>query len=315
MQKKLSKELLRAASENHDYCQRCGYRFQAGETTHLGYGPDQVPLHLCHGCSDTLIQPILRRPYEPLPYEVPEPQSKLWRYMDFTKYVSMLSSQGLYFSRVDCFEDGFEGGKERKLDREKWDAHYLDLFRSAIRNPPVGYSCPLSKREIEQQAGKLLGMMDLCLQTKKKRTFANCWHENVHESEAMWRLYSSFIENAVAVRTTFEGLYQSLGRDPQICIGRIRYIELDKDNVDAGNAFWRKRNYFEHEREVRALITDNECHEVGQVVSCDLHRLIEELFVSPKAPGWFVDLLEDVNAKYGLRVKVNTSELIEEPFF
>ena len=34
---------------------------------------------------------------------------KLWRYMDFTKFMGMLCSKGLYFCRADCFEDPFEG--------------------------------------------------------------------------------------------------------------------------------------------------------------------------------------------------------------
>ncbi len=34
---------------------------------------------------------------------------KLWRYMDFTKFVSMLDHSGLYFTRTDLFNDLFEG--------------------------------------------------------------------------------------------------------------------------------------------------------------------------------------------------------------
>ena len=34
------------------------------------------------------------------PYDVPPPQAQLWRYMDFTKYVSLLSSRALFISAV-----------------------------------------------------------------------------------------------------------------------------------------------------------------------------------------------------------------------
>lgn len=34
----------------------------------------------------------------------------LWRYMDFTKFVSMLVKKGLFFSRLDRLGDEYEGG-------------------------------------------------------------------------------------------------------------------------------------------------------------------------------------------------------------
>ena len=42
--------------------------------------------------------------FELLPLDTP-----LWRYMDFTKFVAMLASKSLYFSRVDRLDDAFEG--------------------------------------------------------------------------------------------------------------------------------------------------------------------------------------------------------------
>ena len=34
---------------------------------------------------------------------------KIWRYMDFTKFVSLISSKSVFFCRSDLFEDPFEG--------------------------------------------------------------------------------------------------------------------------------------------------------------------------------------------------------------
>lgn len=34
---------------------------------------------------------------------------KIWRYMDFTKFVSLLETESLFLSRVDKFEDPYEG--------------------------------------------------------------------------------------------------------------------------------------------------------------------------------------------------------------
>src|SRR5437762_87747 len=34
--------------------------------------------------------------------------SKVWRFMDFTKYVAMLEESALWFSRADCLGDPFD---------------------------------------------------------------------------------------------------------------------------------------------------------------------------------------------------------------
>ena len=34
---------------------------------------------------------------------------RVWRYMDFTKFVSFIDSRRLYFTRADKFDDPFEG--------------------------------------------------------------------------------------------------------------------------------------------------------------------------------------------------------------
>jgi hypothetical protein len=46
--------------------------------------------------------------------------AKLWRYMDFTKFVSMLESSSLYFARGDQFDDQYEG-MAAKQNLAAWD--------------------------------------------------------------------------------------------------------------------------------------------------------------------------------------------------
>jgi len=315
MTHKLTDELRRLAFEYHDECVSCGYKFQEGDTTHLGYDKNDRPLYVCDNCSNQLKETAIRHWFSFRPYEIPPLESKLWRYTDFTKYVSMLSTKSLYFSRADCFQDTFEGAKGLKTNKEKWDNYYLDFFREVIRNPPEGCDVKVSDEEVEKEAKRLLDEMERGGEISKKRTFINCWHENECESEAMWRLYSTFLDNAIALRTSYDSLYRALGRNPNINIGRVKYIDLRKKYAGVNDAFWRKRKSFEHEKEVRAILVDIRYFEKGILVPCDLSTLIEELFVSPTAPSWFVQLVNDVNEKYGLKIKVSPSELIQEPFF
>jgi len=315
MTQRLTEELRRLAFESHDECVSCSYKFQEGDTTHLGYDINNKPLYVCDKCSIQLKETAVRYRFSPHPYEIPPAESKLWRYMDFTKYVSMLSTKGLYFARADCFQDTFEGAKGLKKNKEKWDEHYLKFFREAIKNPPEGHELKYTDEEVQKQARRLLKDLERGGEISKKRTFINCWHENEHESEAMWRLYSSFLDNAIAVRTSYDSLYRALGRNPSISIGRVKYIDFRKNYAGVNESFYRKRKSFEHEKEVRAILIDFKCSDTGKIINCDLSILIEEIFVSPIAPGWFIKLVNDVNERYGIKVKVSPSELIEKPFF
>lgn len=312
---RLTVDLRRLSFENHDRCVSCGQVFQEGDTSHLGYGQNDDPLYVCDRCSGSLKETAVRHYFSPRPYEVPDQGKKLWRYMDFTKYVSLLSSKAIYFTRADCFEDFFEGAKGIKKNKGRWDSYYLEFFKRAIMNPPEGYVCELSEEVIEKNAQRLLKEMEMGGEANKKITFINCWHESEQESEAMWRLYSSFLPNAVAIRTSYKRLYESLGRDPSINIGRVKYVDLNKNYAGPNDAFWRKRKSFEHEREVRALLTDMKCEREGKLIPCDLDLLIEDVFVSPQAPEWFIHLVNDINEKFSIKMKVRKSELIEEPFF
>ncbi len=49
--------------------------------------------------------------YEPHPIFIQpaNEEVKVWRYIDFTKLVSLIDTRRLYFTRADRFEDPFEG--------------------------------------------------------------------------------------------------------------------------------------------------------------------------------------------------------------
>jgi hypothetical protein len=308
-------DLRRLVFEHYDSCTICGYNFQEAEHSNSGYLPNNAPAYLCDRCSVNLAELAARRYFIPRPYEVPSFQSQLWRYMDFTKYVSLLSSRALYFSRADQFVDPHEGAKGLKSRKDVWDRHYLEFFREAVSNPPAGYESTRTDEEVEAEAKRLLADLEAGGKASRLCTFINCWHENDYESAAMWRLYSSFLPNAVAIQTSYESLYSALGRNPSIQIGRVRYLDLHTQYAGVNDAFWRKRKSFEHEREVRAIILDFEHRDIGKLVSCDVDSLIKRVYVSPEAPNWFISLVNDVNDKYALDVKVTASEFNEEPFF
>jgi hypothetical protein len=312
--KRITQELRRLAFERHGSCCKCDHHFAHLETSVLGYDADGSAQYVCGTCAEGLAEVAETPAFMERPYVRPSENAYLWRYMDFAKYVSLLSTRGLHFARADTFEDRFEGAKGTLSRKAIWDKHYLDFFMEAQLSAPGAAARAMTEGQLHAQATRLLNELEAAGQHFRVRTFISCWHENDHESEAMWRLYSSYLQNAVAIRTTYSRLYAALGRDPQIPIGRVKYIDMRTSFANVNDAFWRKRISFSHENEVRALICDIECTERGKLVPCDLDQLVEAVFVSPATPNWFSALVNEVTSKYGLKVAVSASQLNEEHF-
>lgn len=122
--------------------------------------------------------------------------------------------------------------------------------------------------------------------------------------------------------------------DQHINVGRVKYIDYDKDVIedfDNYAPFFHKRKSFEHEREVRAIFiyfAENEIpldasnpldarfHRPGHRVKVDVVRLIKHVFISPTSPQWYLKVVQDVCEKYGIdQSKVLQSDLITDPIW
>src|SRR5215831_9145292 len=124
-------------------------------------------------------------PVHPLFRNTPKPEAKLWRYLSFAKFASLLQSAQLHFTRVDHFDDHFEGAWP-KSDFEYWT----------------------KERMIEH-----FKVSDFTEQMRRNNVAVSCWFESPHESAAMWRLYAPGNEG-VAVATTFGKLHNLVTSAP-----------------------------------------------------------------------------------------------------
>jgi hypothetical protein len=141
----------------------------------------------------------------------------------------------------------------------------------------------------------------------------------------MWELYLKSDEG-VAVQSTYRKLRDSFIDDEKVYVGVVRYIDYEKEWIDAGNLFGpyvHKRKSFEHEREVRALVAqwpkrfDAEQETIGHGVKIrvDIERLMERIYVAPTAPSWFAELIQAVIQRYGYGFEVAQSQLNVEPVY
>ena len=217
-----------------------------------------------------------RDPHESFPQ--PEDASvKVWRYLDLPRFIWLLSTGALAFARVDTLEDPFEGSVPPTV-YEKWKHRHADFVATAQRG-------------------------------LRKQAFVSCWHVNNTESEAMWRLYCGS-HDGIALQTTYEKLDASLPKG--ILLGAVQYLDYECD-IDAPHdplaLLMHKRQAFEHEHEIRALIwpassppglVPPNLEEDTRVINVPWPATdsLERIYVSPYAEEWYRDVVVSVIEKF-----------------
>lgn len=241
---------------------------------------------------------------------------KIWRYLDFTKYVSILEKHALFFTRSDKFEDKLEGITPKKeidylIERQKFEEGSL-----------------ITKEKFK----KLLTEND---EFEKTNMAINCWHINDYESMAMWKIYLKSNEGLV-IQSTYSKLRDSfhVHEKDDIFIGEVIYADYDefKWKNKLFYKFMHKRKFFNYENELRAFVyryydfksigrelsTYELVHyagfDYGDYISIDLDILIENIIVAPNSPEWFVELVREITVKYGFNKNVVRSSLDKDPY-
>lgn len=268
------------------------------------------------------------RMYTPDPEFPPPPidDIAIWRYMDLTKFLSLLEDDALHFSRIDHQSDDYEGSITRAMlaeQRQKWayltDEEYAKHF----------------KRPIDKEAMK----------TNFAYIFLNCWHMNEGESAAMWSLYQGGQPQGLAVRSTFRRLAESITDECPIRITPVKYIDYDRNSIPTTPylQYIYKRRSFDHERELRALYIADRLKSVpvppeeidpnakwhstlktievdppdpgGVKIRTDLDRLVERVYVSPQARPWYAELIRSLLRRYGRQWAVQHSSMDADPVY
>lgn len=104
---------------HRDKCSLCGKTFDKIENAYYGETEDGTPVISCETCNCKL------QHSEPIGNKkgcnsIPMPQAKLWRYMDLSKFLSLLEDSSLFFTRIDHFQDAFEGSLGCKQNEDAW---------------------------------------------------------------------------------------------------------------------------------------------------------------------------------------------------
>ncbi|TDP60333.1 DUF2971 domain-containing protein [Flavobacterium dankookense] len=237
------------------------------------------------------------------------PNQKIWRYVDFTKFIDLLNSESLYFTRVDKFEDIFEGSvpiKTAETRRIPIHQKFINGIKTDVFQDPEIY------REYLKQNRQDFGI--------------NCWHMNDYESAAMWKIYVKSNEG-IAIQSNFKKLNKVLKNSEfEFFIGTVNYIDYEKDNIKFENdfsPFVHKRKSFSHENELRAILPIEAPANVNKIdlqnggckIKINLNDLIDNVFISPDSPKWLFELVSETCKKFGFDFNVVNSNLNDNPIY
>ena len=246
-------------------------------------------------------------PIEPHPdLFVPQGDNQIVKYLDLTKFISLLQRKALFFCRLDKLEDRFEGTapKANIPSRKEW-------YR---RVPTRDYT----EDEIDAEVREYIEF------EKKLKSLhcINCWNRNDSESAALWKIYSG-LNNGIMIMSSVQKLDKSLKAASQtIYCSEIKYHYYDQEPIPEGNTFYpiiHKQKAYNYEEELRLIhmvsqqgwVHDWSKEEVeeGVYIQANLDELITEIVISPHAPNWFFKMVEGLTEVYGLDKPVRKSSL------
>jgi hypothetical protein len=248
--------------------------------------------------------------------------------MDLAKFLSLLESRCLFFVRLDQLADfdpfeGYYTNLNLEIDNLRFEQMPEEWKDSTgIQDEKIFEAIKNSQKESRN-----------VVKYNRSTTFVNSWHIKEFESAAMWKIYLSNNEG-IAIQSTYQRLIESLAsyNDFDIHIGKIRYIDYEKEAIPKGNLlspFMYKRKSFEYEDELRALIWTPEYGKndlanpqfnkyadvLGLYVTVDIEHLVENIFVAPSAPSWILEVIRSIAKTLGVDKEVKQSNLASTPIY
>lgn len=246
-----------------------------------------------------------------MPYEKhselnePHFNQRLWRYMDFPKFMALIQNKSLYFPNVSEFHmsDPSEG------------------FPSSLNYKPEQIISTLRQAGVKPDNNKInsfINMLKETLPLTRNGLYINCWHMNDNESNSQWKIYGNN-PMSLAIVSNFKRIKMAITDSKTIYGSKVTYYNPEKDVTSSRNALHHatvKRQAFSHEKEFRLIYLNTaDMHKNyanhGISVDVELTELIETIVISPQAPQWFIPVVKSVINDYGFNIPSYKSNLLE----
>ena len=220
--------------------------------------------------------------------------------MNLDKYVSLLRTRSLWFSRLDEFDDQHEG----------WWYEYGDGQAETV---------------------------DMLLRSfARESTTASCWRSDASLSQRAWREYTDE-GSGIAIKTDVESLKSSLNGTYMVTLVPVEYSDEPADAqfrlFDSLAHIRTKSAEHAWEQEVRVfdvsqhmlltdLITEGEIAHMASLVNIlsrplrarshlkevNLSTLVKEVWVSPRMDARTSDCVRSITHEHGLQVPVTSAD-------
>lgn len=231
----------------------------------------------------------------PLEYSKITPDTKIWRYMDFTKFLDIILNKHLYLRRIDKFKDPYEG-------------YISENFKKALgQNYDVLKKFDVDTHRAQENHLRAQSLLPVY-------SYASCWYLDDVESTKMWETYGKE-KTSIAICTTVKSLHDSIH---DIETGYNFYFEKIEYEEKQASSNWlevafRKNENFAFEQEFRVLgvmgsgmanltypYINNlpKIHEInnplGIHVGLDVSLLVRQVYLSPNADVQFKSIVEKI---------------------
>lgn len=259
--------------------------------------------------------PIIKPNKYTSPVFYPQKNYKVVKYIDLTKFVSLLQRNSLFFCRLDKLEDHFEGTTS-KLNFERRS----ELFRTQhLASPNFN---KLTQKEIEIKVEKYYEADEKF----KALNCVCCWNKYKFESAALWKIYSDFHKGIMVKSNINKVISAFTNTKEKLSLSEIRYIDYNKDYMPDGNKMYpiiHKHKAYDFEEELRIIHTvdfgnglvydwKNEEVEYGKYLDVNLKELVDEIIISPYSSNWYMDLVKNLCETYRLNATIIKSELSKQ---
>lgn len=248
----------------------------------------------------------------------PKSDYNIAKYLDLTKFISLIQRKSLFFCRLDMLEDKFEG-LSPNITYEQWVEEYK--YRRDQTND-------IEKSKTDQEIKLIVKNLFSFEAIHKPITCVNCWNKFDVESPALWKIYADS-GKGVMIKSSISKLMMAFSQNTDtIWLSEIKYLDRKKEPYPSGNSIYpviHKGLEYHYETEVRLIYElyyngktlENNTYdwkseeiEAGLFSSVDLSLLIDEIIIGPFTPNWYKKMIEDLASIYGLNTTIRNSDLI-----
>ncbi|MCD4694734.1 MAG: hypothetical protein K8S16_00730 [Bacteroidales bacterium] len=242
----------------------------------------------------------------------------LWRYLDMHRFLNLLFTKKLHFSRMDLSTDKMEGVTYEQLRTINYLLNNIFTFNKRITSDKeISYVIERRIPQIESINKLLSGF--------QKKYYLSCWYVSKRESFGMWNLYSN--PDSVCIKVSRDEISQTLNKvenlDSNILDfeklyhGFVRYKDFTLKYTTASRfkqqfSSLRKDTSFEHELEYRFVIRLKEENEKALGINyplIDFENMNLKIICHPKMEDWKYENIKKIRNELKFNFYVLKSEL------